>query len=167
MRQAGVTACAKARISGYACCRVCGSKTEVSGLAWHVRFTLQEQTSSAWANMSVWLPKGDIVGRAKNGRGRQLRRPLDLHHDLVFACRPGPPRLTHSFILLSITSTSALVGILQWLVGLGGSAIRQSGPLHFRADGCAALISQRLGQGGSIQSYESHTDRRACDETPC
>lgn len=61
-------------------------------------------------------------------RGRQLRRPLDLHHDLVFACRPGPPRLTHSLILLSITSTSALEGVLQWLVGFEGIGIRQSGP---------------------------------------
>jgi hypothetical protein len=30
--------------------------------------------------------------------------------------------------LLSIISTSALEGILQWLVALGGIAIRQSGP---------------------------------------
>ena len=52
----------------------------------------------------------------------------DLDHDLVFACRPGPPRFMHSLTLLSIISTSPLEGILQWLVGLGGIAIRQSGP---------------------------------------
>jgi hypothetical protein len=53
-----------------------------------------------------------------------------LHHVPVFACRPGPPRLTHSLTLLSISSISPLVGILQWLVALGGIAIRQSGPFN-------------------------------------
>jgi hypothetical protein len=47
-------------------------------------------------------------------------------------------------------------------------------PLHFRSDGGAALISQRIclclsvrfrfRQGGSVPSCESHTDCRTCDE---
>jgi len=60
----------------------------------------------------------------------QSRRPLEINHNPVLDCRPGPPRLAHSTTLLSIISIWAPSGILQWLVELGGIAIRQSGPFN-------------------------------------
>src|SRR5262249_45158734 len=76
---------------------------------------------TGWSAMG---PLGDI--QIKEAANWAASKSNHFHHDRLLAC-PGPPRLTHSLILLSITSTSALDGILQWLVGLGGIAIRQSG----------------------------------------
>ena len=100
---------------------------------------MQSPISCAGAHDAIVIPnqatakfesghQGPKQASTQSQRGRQLRRPRDLYQDRIFDCRPGPPRLTHSLTLLSMTSTSALAGMLQWLVGLGGKAIRQSGP---------------------------------------
>jgi hypothetical protein len=53
-----------------------------------------------------WALWAQFLNSDWDERGRQLRRPLCLHHDQVFACRPGPPRLTHSTTLWSKNGTS-------------------------------------------------------------
>src|SRR5437868_1459556 len=81
----------------------------------------------ARARGTLWSCHGGN-GRTVAPAGARRNLAPALHQDWFFACRPGPPRLTHSATLLSMLSISAMCGILQWLVAFGGIAIRQSGP---------------------------------------